>query len=112
MKTKIYIPSDDAFDALISTPNLTWEKIAEHYPPSVGIDDWRKLLDPKNWREEFSAHEVASSWEKSRPGLPPRISALFSDSAKLLAAIPEHKRRCHPIAIAAQVDLMCSLLFA
>jgi len=39
MKTKIYIPSDDALEALINTPNLTWEKIADHYPPSVGVRD-------------------------------------------------------------------------
>lgn len=61
MNTKIYIPSDDAHQNLMSARDLEWETIAEHYPQSTGIDDWRKLHDPKNWHEGFSAFETANS---------------------------------------------------
>ena len=91
MKTRIYIPSDDALESLISTPNLSWEKIADHYPPSVGIDDWRKLHKKKHWRKFYSAYELAVSWESADPFLPREIQAWFGNSAELLAVIPEHK---------------------
>ena len=91
MKTKIYIPSDDALEALISTPNLSWEKIADHYPPSVGVRDWRALHKSKHWRKFYSAYELAVSWESADPFLPREIQAWFGNSADLLAVIPEHK---------------------
>lgn len=91
MNTRIYIPSDSAHDALINAPNLTWEKIAAHYPPSNGIDDWRGLHKEKHWRKFYSAYELAVSWESADPFLPREIQAWFGDSAELLAVIPEHK---------------------
>lgn len=91
MKTKIYIPSDDAHDALINAPNLTWERIADHYPPSVGVRDWRGLHKSKHWRKFYSAYELAVSWESADPFLPREIQAWFGGSAELLAVIPEHK---------------------
>jgi len=91
MKTKIYIPSDDAFDALINTPNLTWEKIAEHYPPSAGVRDWRTLHKSKHWRKFYSAYELAVAWESADPFLPREVQTWFGNSAELLAVIPEHK---------------------
>jgi len=93
MKTKIYIPFDCAHKALINTPNLGWEKIAAHYPPSAGIYDWWKLHKPKHWRKFYSAYELAVSWESADPFLPREIQAWFGNSAELLAVIPEHKTR-------------------
>lgn len=91
MKTKIYIPSDSAHEALINAPNLTWEQIDDHYPPSVGVRDWRGLHKEKHWRKFYSAYELAVSWESADPFLPQEIQELFGDSAELLAVIPEHK---------------------
>ena len=75
----------------MSSSNLNWEKIADHYPPSVGIDDWRELHKEKHWRKGYSAYELAVSWESADPFLPQEIKELFGESAELLAAIPEHK---------------------
>jgi len=96
MKTKIYIPSDDAHEALINAPNLTWEKIADRYPPSTGIDDWRGLHKSKHWRKFYSAYELAVSWEAADPFLPLEVQAWFGNSAELLAVIPEHKTPLPP----------------
>jgi len=92
MNTKIYIPSDDAHEGLIKAPNLSWKKIAAHYPPSNGIDDWRGLHKSKHWRKFYSAYELAVSWETADPFLPREIQGWFGDyHARLLAVIPEHK---------------------
>lgn len=96
VKTKIYIPSNRAHRSLMKTPNLSWEKIASHYPPSSGIKDWEKLQPEKHWCEGNSATELANSWETAKPDLPPKIAALFCGSAELLAAIPEHKTPLPP----------------
>ena len=88
---KIYIPSNRAHRSLMKTPNLSWEKIAEHYRPSADIKDWEKLHIPEQWREGRSAVELASSWETAKPGLPSKIAALFYGAAELLAAIPQHE---------------------
>jgi len=42
------------------------------------------------WQKGHSAFELAAAWEYANPNLPPKIKALFSDSAKLLVATPEH----------------------
>ena len=96
MKTNIYIPSDSAREALMSSSNLSWERIAAHYPPSAGIENWQKLHRPDVWCEGYSAFETADSWEKASPHLPPKIAALFYGSVELLAAIPEHKTPLPP----------------
>ncbi len=106
MKTKIYIPSDNARWSLMNNSNLSWEKIASYYRPSSGIEDWRKLHGPKNWRKGYSAYETANSWEKSQPDLPPKIAALLCGSAKLLAAIPEHKTRLPGRGKSSQTDVL------
>jgi len=90
----------------MKTPNLSWEKIASHYPPSTGIDDWRKLHKPEHWVEGYSAFELANSWETAKPDLPPKIAALFCGSAELLAAIPEHKTSLSGRGKSSQTDVL------
>jgi len=106
MNTKIYIPSDDARQNLLDAHDLGWEKIADHYPPSAGIDDWRKLHKPEHWREGYSAFELANSWENAKPNLPPKIAALFYGPVDLLAAIPEHKTPLPGGRRASQTDVL------
>lgn len=88
------------------TSNLSWEKIAVHYLPSTGIDDWRKLHKPKHWRKGYSARETANSWEEAKHALPPKIVALFDGPAELLAAIPEHKTRLPGRGKSSQTDVL------
>ena len=62
------------------------------YLPSNGPDGWRQFLaDPvKQWRDGYSAKEVANCWEAAN-GLPNEIAGLLPGRADLLLAIPEHK---------------------
>jgi len=106
MNANIYIPSDDARQNLMDARDLGWEKIAAHYPPSAGIDDWRKLHKPEHWREGYSAFETANSWENAKPNLPPKIAALFYGPVELLAAIPEHKTPLPGGRRASQTDVL------
>lgn len=67
--------------------------------PSRGVESWRELLrDPSTqWRDGYSAKELARSWE-SAAGFPATVAALFRSSgiaalreAEPLLAIPEHR---------------------
>ncbi len=67
--------------------------------PTSGVDSWKNLLaDPeKHWREDFSAHSIAVSWENTA-GIPEEIKRLFNSqhvtgfsNVELALAIPEYK---------------------
>lgn len=79
--------------------------------PSKGAESWRDLLadKEKHWREGYSAHAVATTWEGAR-GFPEEISNLFGTAPALaniqpLLAIPEHKVPLPGGARASQTDL-------
>ena len=91
LNNKIYVPGEGGSSNLLKTPNLSWEKITEHYTPAKGIEDWQKLVKKRHWKKGFSAYETANSWHNANPDLPQEIQALFGDSAELLVAIPEHE---------------------
>ena len=90
-ENKIYFPGSET--DFLKSDDLSWDKIPQHYVPSKGIGDWQKLYTkrPKQWKEGYSAYELAHSWENANPDLPPEITALFYGSVELLAATPEHK---------------------
>ena len=67
--------------------------------PSDGPESWRSLLaDPeKQWRDRYSAKELALSWE-SAGGFPPEVASLFEasdlpqlQSTEPFIAMPEYK---------------------
>jgi hypothetical protein len=69
------------------------------YIPTSSPGDWRKLLaSPETqWREGYSAKELAECWEAAN-GFPPEFRRLFEGSGnpalrnpELLLAIPEYK---------------------
>lgn len=79
--------------------------------PSKGPESWRQLLaDPeKHWREGYSAHALATSWEAAR-GFPHEIATLLGTAPALagiqpLLAIPEHKVPLPGGSRASQTDL-------
>jgi hypothetical protein len=79
--------------------------------PTESLEDWKKLLaDPeKHWKAGYSAHALASAWEKHR-GFPPEISNLLQQNpatrgATMLFGIPEHKVPLAGGARASQTDL-------
>jgi len=79
--------------------------------PATSLDDWKKLLasPDKHWKEDYSAHALATRWQDSR-GFPPEISALLgtndlTSGATLLLAIPEHQVPLAGGARASQTDL-------
>lgn len=79
--------------------------------PATSLDDWKRLLasPDKHWKEGYSAHALATRWQKS-PGFPPEISALLATNdltsgAALLLAIPEHHVPLSGGGRASQTDL-------
>lgn len=63
------------------------------YVPTIHADSWRALLaDPeKHWRESYSAHSMAHSWEGAK-GFPKAIKkALHSLNLELCFGFPEFK---------------------
>ena len=90
LNNKIYVPGDGNSSNFLKTPNLNWEKIAEHYTPAKDIVDWEKRVKKGHWKQGKSAYETAASWYNANPDLPQEIKALFGDSAELLIATPEH----------------------
>ncbi len=67
------------------------------YAPIEKSEDWRRFLaDPdKQWREGYSAHALAHSWQDAA-GFPREIKLLFESSSELhkiepLLVLPEHK---------------------
>ena len=106
LNNKIYVPGDGGSSSLLDTPNLSWEKIAEHYTPAKGIDDWQKLVKKRHWKKGFSAYETAFSWHNANPDLPPEIQALFGDSAELLIATPEHVTPLQGIGTGSHSDVL------
>lgn len=70
---------------------------ARVHVPAVSPDDWRRLLaEPdKHWRQGYSAHAVAHSWQEA-DGFPEEVRAVLSrcprfENVELLLAIPEHQ---------------------
>ena len=65
--------------------------------PTEKAKHWRKLLaDPvKQWKDGRSAKLMATTWESSRPALPPEITQALSDSPlsglRPILAIPEYE---------------------
>jgi hypothetical protein len=69
------------------------------YIPTNSADDWRKYLaeQGKQWRQGYSARELAKCWERAN-GFPEEIRSLFSGSEEhvlnkleLLLAIPQYQ---------------------
>lgn len=68
------------------------------YVPSTGVGDWQKLLaDPnKQWKEGFSAWEVAHAWEDAS-GFPAPIAAALKSACEPIHSLtpllifPEHQ---------------------
>ncbi len=67
--------------------------------PTTGPDSWRSLLrkPATQWRDGYSAKELAQAWENAR-GFPPEVATLFASAgppllreATPLLAIPEHQ---------------------
>jgi hypothetical protein len=83
------------------------------YVPSLGPDDWRRLLaEPeRHWRPGYSAQALAARWEMAN-GWPPEVAALLRTSpepalfdVELLIAIPEFKVDLPPRGKPSQNDL-------
>lgn len=75
------------------------------FVPTQGIEDWKRgLAEPdKQWREGFSAHALASSWESDQ-GMPKEILDCFTVSGiarfatiELFAAFPEYQVDLPPL---------------
>ena len=105
-ETRIYVSPNPEAKGFLKAPNLRWQQIAEHYLPSIGIEDWQKLYSQGNFQKGKSAFEVASSWERSKPHLPQEISALFDSQPELLIATPEHETPLKGIGKGSQSDVL------
>jgi len=68
------------------------------YVPTDGIDSWRNLLpNNKQWKDTFSAKELAKAWEGAN-GFPTEVKRIFTKSGidlfqdiDILYAFPEFK---------------------
>jgi len=72
--------------------------MSRFYLPTKSFDDWKHLLaDPKQWKANHSAYELASCWENAND-FPPSIKNVFLRSniplfmnIEMVIGIPEHR---------------------